>query len=93
MSNIYNKIQAIIIIIGFTIYTMSHALGVENFKISFIMAFLLLNASIQALVSFLFRKNTETDTDEIKESKIERVLYKLVLIFSLFYLFCFVFVI
>lgn len=93
MSNRYNTIQAIILIIGFISYTMAHALGMENFKISFIMAFLLLNASLQVLVCFLFRKKTDTDTDEIKESKIELILYRLVFIFSLFSLFYLEFVI
>lgn len=93
MSKRYNTILDIILIIGFISYAIAHALGMENFKISFILAFLLLNAALQVLVGFLFRKKTETDTDEIKESKIERILYRIILVFSLFYLFCLGFVI
>ena len=93
MSEKYNKIQAIILIIGFISYATAHALGMGNLKISFIMALSLLNASFQAVVCFLFRKNTKTDTDEIKESKIDRILYKLVFIFSLFVFFVLEFVI
>lgn len=96
MSSKYNKAQAVILIVGFTSYTLAHFIGAVNFNLAFVMSLILLNAGLQSLASWNFNQQYTKAQDlatplrnarEAEILKLERTTGGILLAFSCFYLF------
>lgn len=96
MSSKYNTAQAVILIVGFIGYIITHLIGVVMESTTFIMASILLNAGLQSLSSWNFNYQHKKaqclatplrNAREAEILKLERAIGNVLLVLSCFYLF------